>query len=210
MQISDAAAVKQVRSGDRDAFRPLVERYSHMVFVLAFRMTNSEPDAEEIVQESFLRAYRALPSFEARSNFATWLYRIATNCSLDLLNRRKNQPQSASETMADEEDESPEQRLPSLAPDPERQMYSAELQGKISAAMNLLTPVEKAAFVLRHFEGRSVEEIAASLKVKTGAAKQSIFRAVQKMRTALEPAIATPSRAKIGRAPGTPESRSAR
>jgi RNA polymerase sigma-70 factor (ECF subfamily) len=65
------------------------------------------------------------------------------------------------------------------------------LQGKIVAAMNLLTPVEKAAFVLRHYEGRSVEEIAASLNVKTGAAKQSIFRAVQKMRTALEPAVRT-------------------
>jgi RNA polymerase sigma-70 factor (ECF subfamily) len=191
MQISDAAAVKQVRSGDRDAFRPLVERYSHMIFVLAYRMTNSESDAEEIVQETFLRAYRALPSFEARSNFATWLYRIATNCSLDLLSRCRNQPQLASETMTEEEDESPEQRLPSSDPDPERQAYSAEMQGKITAAMNLLTPVEKAAFVLRHFEGRSVEEVAASLKVKTGAAKQSIFRAVQKMRTALEPAVRT-------------------
>jgi RNA polymerase sigma-70 factor (ECF subfamily) len=152
-------------------------------------MTNSEPDAEEIVQETFLRAYRALPSFESRANFATWLYRIATNCSLDLLNRRKSQPQLASETMTEEEDESPEQRLPSTAPDPERQMYSAELQKKVAAAMGLLTPVEKAAFVLRHYEGRSVEEIAATLKVKTGAAKQSIFRAVQKMRTALEPAM---------------------
>jgi RNA polymerase sigma-70 factor (ECF subfamily) len=189
MQISDAAAVGSVRSGDKDAFRPLVERYSHMIFVLAYRMTNSETDAEEIVQETFLRAYRALASFEERSNFATWLYRIATNCSLDLLNRRKNQPQLASETMATEEDESPEQRLPSSAPDPERQMYSAELQEKIAAAMKLLTPVEKAAFVLRHYEGRSVDEVAATLKVKTGAAKQSIFRAVQKMRSALEPAV---------------------
>ena len=191
MQISDAAAVQDVRSGNKDAFRPLVERYSHMIFVLAFRMTSSESDAEEIVQETFLRAYRALASFESRANFATWLYRIATNCSLDLLSRRKNQPLAASETMTEEEDESPEQRLPSSAPDPERQVYSAELQGKIAAAMNLLTPVEKAAFVLRHYEGRSVEEVAASLQVKTGAAKQSIFRAVQKMRTALEPAVRT-------------------
>ncbi len=191
MQISDAAAVKQVRSGDRDAFRPLVERYSHMVFVLAYRMTNSEPDAEEVVQETFLKAYRALPSFQERSNFATWLYRIATNCALDLLGRRKNQPQLASETMTDEDDDSPETLLPSSDPDPERQMYSAEMQQRIAAAMNLLTPVEKAAFVLRHFEGRSVEEIATTLKVKAGAAKQSIFRAVQKMRTALEPAVRT-------------------
>jgi len=189
MQITDAAAVKDVRSGNRDAFRPLVERYSHMIFSLAYRMTSSESDAEEIVQETFLRAYRALNTFEERANFATWLYRIATNCALDLLSRRKNQPQAASETMTTEEEDSPETLLPSSAPDPERQMYSAELQERIAAAMNLLTPVERLAFVLRHYEGRSVEEVAASLKVKTGAAKQSIFRAVQKMRTALEPAV---------------------
>jgi len=189
MQISDAAAVQGVRSGDRDAFRPLVERYSHMVFVLAFRMTSSESDAEEIVQETFLRAYRALGNFQERSNFATWLYRIATNCALDLLDRRKNQPQAASETMTEMDEDSPETLLPSSGPDPERQRYSAELQEKIAAAMNLLTPVEKIAFVLRHYEGRSVDEIAATLRVKSGAAKQSIFRAVQKMRTALEPAV---------------------
>lgn len=191
MQISDAAAVRSVRSGDKDAFRPLVERYSHMIFVLAYRMTHSESDAEEIVQETFLRAYRALPSFQERANFATWLYRIATNCSLDLLDRRKTQPQPSSDLAADPDDEPAENRLPSASPDPERQHYSAELQERINAAMGLLTPVEKVAFVLRHFEGQPVEEIAATLKVKTGAAKQSIFRAVQKMRTALEPAIRT-------------------
>jgi RNA polymerase sigma-70 factor (ECF subfamily) len=191
MQISDAAAVHQVRSGDRDAFRPLVERYSRMIFVLAYRMTNNESDAEEIVQETFLRAYRALPNFQQRANFATWLHRIASNCALDLLDRRKTQPRPASETMSDPDGESPESLLPSLAPDPERQHYSAELQKQIAAAMKLLTPVEQVAFVLRHFEGRPVEEIAATLKVKTGAAKQSIFRAVQKMRSALEPALRT-------------------
>ena len=191
MQISDAAAVRQVRSGDRDAFRPLVERYSHMLFVLAYRMTNNETDAEEVVQETFLRAYRALPNFQERANFATWLYRIASNCTLDLLDRRKTQPQPAPADDTDPNNEPIENTVPSTAPDPERQHYSAEISGRIAAAMDLLTPVEKVAFVLRHFEGRPVEEIAATLKVKTGAAKQSIFRAVQKMRTALEPAIRT-------------------
>ena len=189
MQISDEAAVRGVRSGDKDAFRPLVERYSHMIFVLAFRMTNSESDAEEIVQETFLRAYRALPGFEARANFATWVYRIATNCALDLLKSRKSQPLAAVEETGAEEEESVEARIASAAPDPERQAYSAEVQEKIAHAMGLLTPVEKAAFVLRHFEGRSVEEIAETLKVKRDAAKQSVFRAVQKMRAALAPAV---------------------
>ena len=187
MESQDATAVAQVRAGDREAFRPLVERYSHMIFAQAYRMTGNENDAEEIVQETFLRAYRGLRSFEERSNFGTWLFRIATNCSLDLLARRKSQPQPA---VADEEDEeAPEDRLASSSPDPERLLYSRELQARIREAMSELTAVERTAFVLRHFEGRSIEEIAEALKVRTGAAKQSIFRAVQKMRESLQPAV---------------------
>ena len=187
MESQDAAAVAQVRAGDREAFRPLVERYSHMVFGQAYRMTGNESDAEEIVQETFLRAFRGLASFEDRSNFGTWLFRIATNCSLDLLARRKSQPQPA--IVNEEEEDSPEDRLASESPSPERLLYSRELQGRIREAMDGLTPVERAAFVLRHFEGRSIEEIAAALHVRAGAAKQSIFRAVQKMRESLQPAV---------------------
>ncbi|HEU5451810.1 MAG TPA: sigma-70 family RNA polymerase sigma factor [Terriglobales bacterium] len=187
MESLDAAAVAQVRAGDREAFRPLVERHSAMIFGLAFRMTGNEADAEEIVQETFLKAYRALGSFDGRSSFSTWVYRIASNCALDLLDRRKTQPQPAIPDPEDEE--GPEERLPSEQPNAERLLYSAEMQARIKEAMESLTPVERTAFVLRHFDGRSVEEIAATLKVRTGAAKQSIFRAVQKMREALAPAM---------------------
>jgi RNA polymerase sigma-70 factor (ECF subfamily) len=189
MESLDAAAVAQVRAGDREAFRPLVERHSSMIFGLAFRMTGNEADAEEIVQETFLKAYRALGSFDGRSSFSTWVYRIASNCALDLLDRRKTQPQPAIPDPEDEE--GPEERLASEQPSAERLLYSAEMQAKIKDAMESLTPVERTAFVLRHFDGRSVEEIAATLKVRTGAAKQSIFRAVQKMREALAPAMRT-------------------
>jgi len=186
MESQDAAAVALVRAGDREAFRPLVERYSHLIFGQAYRMTGNESDAEEIVQETFLRAYRGLASFEDRSNFGTWLFRIATNCSLDLLARRKSQPQPA---ITEDDEDPPEDRLPSESPSPERLLYSRELQARIGEAMDGLTPVERAAFVLRHFEGQSIEEIAAALHVRAGAAKQSIFRAVQKMRQSLQPAV---------------------
>lgn len=186
MESQDAAAVAQVRAGDREAFRPLVERYSHMIFGLAYRMTGNEADAEEIVQETFLRAYRALGSFEERANFGTWVFRIASNCALDLLARRKTQPQPA---VVEEDEDPPEERLQSDSADPERLLYSSEMQARIRLAMESLTPVERTAFVLRHFEGRSIEEIAAALKVRSNAAKQSIFRAVQKMRESLEPAM---------------------
>jgi len=89
MEESDAVAVANARDGDQDAFRVLVERHSHALFRLAFRMTGNEQDAEDIVQDTLLRAYRQLDKFESRANFGTWLHRIAANCALDLLRKRK-------------------------------------------------------------------------------------------------------------------------
>src|ERR1700756_4895620 len=89
MEADDGGAVEHARSGDSDAFRLLVERHSRNVFRLAFRMTGNEQDAEDVVQETFLRAYKQLDRYQARSSFATWLYRIAANYSLDLIRVRK-------------------------------------------------------------------------------------------------------------------------
>ena len=80
MEEFDAAVVSRARAGDDEAFRALVERHSRSIFRLAYRMTGSESDAEDVVQETFLRAYRQLNRFEARANFGTWLYRIGVNC----------------------------------------------------------------------------------------------------------------------------------
>src|SRR5437016_6985315 len=94
MEWSDETAVARARSGDADAFRLLVERHSRPLFRLAFRMTGNESDAEDVVQETFLRAYRQLAKFDERASFGTWLYRIATNYTLDLVrarNRRSEQ-----------------------------------------------------------------------------------------------------------------------
>src|SRR6476646_155912 len=80
-----AAVLARARQGDSEAFRALVERHSRRVFQLAFRITGNEQDAEDVVQESFLRAYRQLGRFEARANFGTWLYRIVANCAVDMM-----------------------------------------------------------------------------------------------------------------------------
>src|SRR5947208_3224756 len=90
MDASDAAAVlARARQGDSEAFRVLVEQHSRSVFRLAFRMIGNEQDAEDVVQESFLRAYRQLGRFESRANFGTWLYRIAANCAVDMMRARQ-------------------------------------------------------------------------------------------------------------------------
>jgi RNA polymerase sigma-70 factor, ECF subfamily len=184
MELDDAAVVEQVRAGDKDAFRILVERHSRAIFSQAFRMTHSEQDAEEIVQETFLRAYRGLGRFESRAAVGSWLYRIASNCALDLLSRRHRQPQPAPVL---EDDDPPEERLPGTDPGPERLLISGELQERLEASLGQLSPSERVAFTLRHFEGRSIEEISRILDVRAGAAKNSIFRAVKKLRRDLAP-----------------------
>ena len=187
MEANDGVAVAQVQAGDREAFRGLVERHSQTIFRVAFRMIANEDDAEEVVQEAFLRAYRSIGRFEARANFGTWLYRIAVNCALDLLEKRKHRQEQS--ITHDDEDDAPEIQLASSNPGPERQLLSSELQQRVAAALSELTPVERIAFTMRHFENRSIEEIGKTLNVRIGAAKNTVFRAVKKMRRALEPAM---------------------
>jgi RNA polymerase sigma-70 factor (ECF subfamily) len=186
MPHTDAAAVALAREGDSDAFRALVERHSRAVFRLAHRMTGNSQDAEDVVQETFLKAYRQLGRFESRANFGTWLHRIAVNCSIDLIRGRKNQEMGHDANDLDTLDATDDQRVD---PSPERLMLSSEVQERVSRAMEGLTAMERAAFMLRHFEGQSIDEISASLGLKANAAKHSIFRAVRKMRLALEPFV---------------------
>ncbi len=188
MDENDARDVAQAQAGDESSFRRLVERHARGVFQLAFRLTGSEPDAEDVVQDAFLQACRELKRFESRSSFKTWLHRITVNCAYDLLRQR---PRHQAEPLDAGEDEpgggiEPEADETSR---PDRLAYGAEVQGRVRQALDLLTPAERAAFVLRHFEGRSLEEIGATLGLRVSATKHSIFRAVQKMRRALAPVV---------------------
>src|SRR5688500_3769770 len=184
MEASEAATVlPRARQGDGDAFRALVERHSHGAFRLAFRITGNEQDAEDVVQEGFLKAYRQLGRFEARSNFGTWLHRIIVNCSMDVLRERQSRRERA-------RIENGEEVMGALAVDdpcPEDMAQGVEIRQRLSESLALLSPLERAAFTLRHHEGRSIEEISATLGVRTSAAKHSVFRAVRKLREALAP-----------------------
>jgi RNA polymerase sigma-70 factor (ECF subfamily) len=184
MDATDVAAVlARARQGDGEAFRALVEQHGRSAFRLAFRMTGNQQDAEDVVQESFLRAYRQLGRFESRANFGTWLYRIVANCSVDLMRAKQARHDQARGESLDESVDLPAQDRPG----PERLAESAELHGKIQTALGGLSPLERAAFTLRHYEGRSIDEISKTLGLGTSAAKHSVFRAVRKLRLALEP-----------------------
>lgn len=181
----DHALIRQVLDGDKDAYGLLVARHSLGIFRVAFRITDNEADADEVVQETFLRSYRSLGSFNAQANFRTWIYRIAMNCALDVLN--KNKKHSAITVTEEYDGEQPSVQLADSAAGPDRLLLSQEIEASRQAAMKKLTPTEHLAFVLRHMEDRSTEEIATVLGIAPNSAKQAVFRAVQKLRQSLVP-----------------------
>jgi RNA polymerase sigma-70 factor, ECF subfamily len=188
--IPDAVAVERTLAGDREAYRVLVERYSLYLYRLAYRMTGNAHDAEEVVQEAFLRAYQKLSQFAGNSNFGTWVYRIAANYAIDRIRQRnveeaRQAPPSRPAEDGSEVDAMAMIKDPSASP--EHLASSAELAAKMQVALNSLTPAERTAIVMRHWEGCAIEEIAAVLKSNSNATKNTVFRAVAKLRKALEP-----------------------
>lgn len=177
--------VGRAAAGDEGAFRTLVDRHARMVFNLAYRITTDRPSAEDVVQETFLRAYRALHRFDGRAAFSTWIHRIAMNASLDHVRQRKVRAEVAYEAEA--------AALAPVAahdPGPERLAASSDLRRALQRAMQGLTDLERAAFVLRHYEGRSTAEIGEQLGLESSATRQAVFRAVRKLRQALQPLVA--------------------
>lgn len=180
METDDSIFVERAQRGDAEAFRVLVERYSPRLFRLAWRIVGEEASAEDAVQETFLRAYRALPRFDAKSQFGTWLHRIAANTAIEIL--RKRQRQQSRRGAEEEADDAP-----SHEPGPDRRALSQEVDRAVREALDDLSPVERAAFVLRHYEERSIAEVCDTLGLRESAGKQAVFRAVKKLRRALEP-----------------------
>jgi RNA polymerase sigma-70 factor (ECF subfamily) len=194
MSESDSVAVARVLRGEGEAYRMLVERHSRFLFRVAFRITGNVQDAEDVVQEAFLRAFRSLHLYDSRATFSTWMHRIAANCALDMVRKRNRRMESV---MAEAGDDDTKReilaQIPTKDPATDRIVYSSQVRDHVKLAMEELSPLERSAFVLRHFEGNSIDEISSTLSVSENAAKQSVFRAVQKLRRALEPVVGSAS-----------------
>lgn len=189
MDKAETEAIRQILTGNRDAYRVLMDRHFHSVFRVAFRITGNEADAEEAAQEAFLRAYNKLPSFRQDSAFSTWITRIAMNTAINLVERRNRDLSYHSPRIADEpsQDGNTVAVASTNAHSPESMLLDGEAASLRRAALDTLTPMERTAFTLRHMEDLPISEIAAALNVPANSAKQAVFRAVGKLRRSLAP-----------------------
>jgi len=184
MEAVELERVRRARGGDTEAFRGIVEAYSRPLWRAAFRVLGDPEAAEDAVQETFLRAWKALDRFDERAELSTWLYRIATNAAIDLRReRRRREPLSA--TLPEDFDGQVTSR--STETDPHRQAFWRQMVARAQDAISDLPEAERTAILLRHFEGRSIAEIASVLGGGENAAKQAVFRAVHKLRGVLGP-----------------------
>jgi RNA polymerase sigma-70 factor (ECF subfamily) len=190
VEVSDAIAVERTLAGDRDAYRVLVERHNRTVYKMAYRIMGNAHDAEEVVQESFLRGYQKLKQFAGNANFGTWVYRIAANYAIDRI-RQRNAEETRRRVPIKSDGGSwevdPLSQVQDSSPSPERLAGSAQLADRMQAALAELSPAERTAIVMRHWDGCGIEEIAVVLKSNPNATKNTVFRAVQKLRRVMAP-----------------------
>jgi RNA polymerase sigma-70 factor (ECF subfamily) len=194
----DRALVERARSGDASAFRELVERHQRRAFAIAVALVHNEHDAREVVQEAFLRVYRGLNRFHGGSSFFTWLYRIVTNLSIDLMRK----PSRRDAELDDRRELSDEAHIPLLAriegSDPVEAVRRGELADRIDAALEALPPYHRGVILMREVEGMSYEEMAEAMNVSKGTIMSRLFHARQKLQRALADCYAE----QIGPVPG--------
>jgi RNA polymerase sigma-70 factor (ECF subfamily) len=183
----DRVLIEAAQRGDRAAFRTLVERHQRRAFSIAVGLVRDENDAREIVQEAFLRVYKGLATFEGSSSFFTWLYRIVTNLSIDLIRKPGRKVAELDEGRSLDEDE--RSSLPTLArvdgADPLDVVRRKEIAARIHAALEALPPYHRDVILLREVEGLSYEEMAEAMGVSKGTIMSRLFHARQKLQKAL-------------------------
>jgi len=181
----ESILVEAARSGDIGAFESLVRRYDRNVFRIAQHITQNREDAEDVVQDAFLKAYQNLGQFQGQSKFYTWLVRIAVNEALMRLRRRRpERTVSIDEDVKTEEDSMPRE-IADWTPNPEQLYTQSELKDILGKTIQGLPPSFRTVFVLRDVEGLSTEETAAALELSVPAVKSRLLRARLQLRERL-------------------------
>lgn len=185
---TDLNLVKLARNGDRNAYRVLVERYQRKVYSQCYGMVRNPDDAMDMVQETFIRAFRNIDRFEGTAAFSTWLFRIASNCCIDFLRKMKRAREvdyddaiGREETADGEEVVLPDR----LGISPAHVLSRRELMGKIEDALQSLSPAHREAILLREVEGLSYQEMADTLGISIGTVMSRLHHARKNMQKAL-------------------------
>ncbi len=201
----DEDLILAARSGSHAAFAELQKTYSHRVFQRILSITRNREDAEDALQDTFLNAYLALPSFEGRSRLSSWLTRIGINSALMILRRRRCRPETSFEPRSEFEDDSPCVDVPDHALDPEQLCDQQQRCHAIRRALLRLDPKSRAALGIRLSEEHSMKEIAQALGISVASVKARLHRARKRLlrSPALESGRPVNSTGKRSRDPGT-------
>ncbi len=182
--IDEKELIQRAMKGDETAFESLMLSYQTQIYNLCFRTVGNQDDAEDMTQESFLKAWRYLSSFQFESAFSTWLYRLATNCCLDLLRSKKRRP---TVSLVSEDDDGEEQSFDPVdpAPQPEEALIRKEEQAQLQEALDSLEDTQRQIITLRVVNDLSYTEIAEILDLKEGTVKSRLSRARENLRKKL-------------------------
>ena len=187
MEADDLSLVEKARAGEADAFRALVVRYQRKVYAVALGIVRDADLAWDVAQEAFVRVHRALPEFEAKSAFSTWVFRITTHLAIDAVRRERTSRKDDLDDVdeADVADAGEGILATALGNDPRANVLRKELAEKIQEALDGLPEKHRTILVLREVEGLSYEELAARLGIHKGTVMSRLFHARKKMQAAL-------------------------
>lgn len=184
----DQQLVERVQRGDKNAFNLLVSKYQHKVASLVTRYVSNQSDVSDVVQEAFIKAYRALPEFRGESAFYTWLYRIAVNTAKNYLTAQGRRPPDLDVDCSDAELQEGAEAMQELA-NPENLILSDEIQRMVVATLESLPEDLRTAITLREIEGLSYEEIAEIMGCPVGTVRSRIFRARDAIDKQIQPLL---------------------
>jgi len=181
----EAAVVARARLGNANAFNELLRRYERKIFRLALHITQNREDAEDVLQESFLKAYEHLDQFQGQSKFYTWIVRIAVNQALMKLRKRKSDRSVSLDDTVDTGEDTIVREIAAWDENPEQKYSREELNRILTSAVDGLAPIYRAVFVLRDIDGLSTEEAAEALDLSVPAVKSRLLRARLQLREKL-------------------------
>lgn len=181
----DALLIARAQGGDRKGFDALVRKYQDRAYTYAFRLTRNSEVAADVVAEAFLRIHNALSNFKGQSSFKTWLYRILTNCYLDLRKRERARPHGSLDAIMDPSDGEPGQQIPDEGPTPEEEAQRRARGDAMQSALASMPEYQRAMIVMYHAEDMSYEEMAAALDLPVGTVKSRLNRARLNLRDLL-------------------------